>query len=235
VEDAPARAKRYVENLRAVLAKVEGARAAGEEWKVVELARSYLSDAEFYLEKGDFVTSIACSSYAEGLLDALSLMGIVEVEWPRQPRPRVLVGGVFEIIHPGHIHLLRRARELGRVIVVVARDSTVQRLKGRPPLLSEQQRLEVVRSIKYVDEAHLGSDPLDVEGTLLRLKPDIVLLGPDQGHIESLVRDAVERLGLCTRVLKLEGRVGDPSLSSSFILRKLCESARLQRPLGERA
>lgn len=218
--EAERRAWRYIENVRAALKQLEGAHL-GEASRVVERAEEYLRDAEYYLlERGDVLTSIACSSYAEGLLDALAMLGMAKLEWPRAERPRVLVGGAFEIIHPGHIYLLKQARELGRVIVVVARDSTVLKLKGRPPIVPEEQRLEVVKSLRYVDEAYLGNDPLDIEATLKALKPDIVLLGPDQNGLEPLVRSAVERLRLDVKVLKLEKRVQGVCLSSSEIARR---------------
>lgn len=224
--EAERRAQKYIANVKEALRQLEG-RDLGKASKLVEQAKKYLSDAEYYLEKRDLLTSIACSSYAEGLLDAIRLLEIAEVEWPRSERQRVLVGGAFEIIHPGHLHLLRKARDLGRVVVVVARDSTIQRLKGRPPLVPEQQRLEVVKSIRYVDEAYLGSDPLDIEGTLAALKPDIVLLGPDQDRIESLVKEAVARKGLNVKVLKLENRVQGEYLSSSEIIKRVASLLRL--------
>lgn len=221
---AEERARKYIENLRSALAGLEGV-DLGLAARVVEQAKSYLADAEFYLERGDVITSIACSSYAEGLLDALNLLGIARIEWPRGPRPTVIVGGAFEILHPGHLHLFREARKLGKVIVIVARDSTIEELKGRPPIVPEQQRLEVVKSIRYVDEAYLGSEPLDVEGTLLKFKPDVIVLGPDQDHLEKLVREAIARLNLSTQVIKLKNRVGDSNFSSSFIAKRLLERA----------
>jgi len=217
--EAAARARRYIVNVEGALRQLEG-QDLGSASALVEQAKRYLSDAEYYLEKGDVVTSVACSSYAEGLLDALRLLGIAKVEWPRSERPRVLVGGAFEIIHPGHLHLLRKARELGRVVVVVARDSTIRKLKGRPPVVPEQQRLEVVRSLRYVDEAYLGNDPLDIESTLKTLKPDIVLLGPDQDRIKALVEEAAARAGLNVKVLKLENRIQGAYLSTSEIMRR---------------
>lgn len=220
--EAVERARRYVENLRVALIGLEG-EVPEQAARVIEQARSYLSDAEFYLEKGDSVTSIACSSYAEGLLDALNLLNVTRIEWPRKPRPTVIVGGAFEILHPGHLHLLKQAREMGRVIVIVARDSTIQKLKGRPSIIPEQQRLEVVRSIRYVDEAYLGSEPLDVEGVLLRFKPDVILLGPDQDYMETLVKEAVSRLNLSLRIMKLKNRVGSENFSSSMIFKRLSE------------
>jgi FAD synthetase len=93
-------------------------------------------------------------------------------------------------------------------------------LKGRPPVVPEQQRLEVVRSLRYVDEAYLGNDPLDIESTLKTLKPDIVLLGPDQDRIKALVEEAVARAGLNVKVLKLENRIQGAYLSTSEIMRR---------------
>lgn len=221
MEAAIERAKKYIENLHAVMSTLELTSIPKDESRIIEYARDYLADAEFYLEKGDAVTSIACSSYAEGLLDALALLKKVKIEWPREARPRVLVGGAFEIIHPGHLHLLRRAKELGKVIVIVARDSTIQKLKGRPPIVPEHQRLEVVKSIRYVDEAYLGNDPLDIESTLLKLKPNIILLGPDQDYIEKIVKESLYNLNLNIKILKLQERIGDFNFSSSTIIRKL--------------
>ncbi|RLF13769.1 MAG: DUF357 domain-containing protein, partial [Thermoprotei archaeon] len=60
---------------------------------------------------------------------------------------KVLVAGVFDLIHPGHLFFLQCAKELGEVYVVVARDSTVERIKGRRPVVPEDQRLEVVRQL----------------------------------------------------------------------------------------
>lgn len=203
------RARRYIENLKSVLAELKAAGSCG---RVVRLAETYLRDAEYYYSVGDYVTSIACSSYAEGLLDALREMGLIKFKWPRgfQRERRVLVGGVFEIIHPGHIHFLKEASKLGKVVVVVARDDTVRRLKGREPIVPEKQRLEVVRSIRYVAEAYLGEPGLDIEKTLRRVRPDIVFLGPDQNFLE----ERLKRLGVPYAKLGRR-READGSLNSS--------------------
>ena len=96
---------------------------------------------------------------------------------------RVLVTGCFDIIHPGHVHLLKEAAKLGDVFVIVARDSTIERYKKVKPIIPENQRLEVVKSIKYVSDAALGSEGNGNQGYLqyaLSLKPDIIFLGPNQ-------------------------------------------------------
>ena len=96
---------------------------------------------------------------------------------------RVLVTGCFDIIHPGHIHLLKEAAKLGDVFVIVARDSTIERYKKEKPIVPEQQRLEVIKSIKFVSDAVLGSEGNGNQGYLqfaLTLKQDIIFLGPNQ-------------------------------------------------------
>ena len=118
------------------------------------------------------------------------------------PERRVLVAGVFDIIHPGHLYLLWRAKELGRVIVVVARDSTAEKVKGRRPIIPESQRLEVVRNLKPVDEAVLGHEG-DMLKVVEEVKPDIILLGPNQPFDEEQLRRELERRGLRVEVRRL--------------------------------
>ena len=108
---------------------------------------------------------------------------------------KVLVAGTWDIIHPGHIALLSKAKEIGQVIVVVARDSTVKRIKGREPIIPEDQRLMVVRSLKQVDEAVLGYECEDLIKIVLNIKPDIILLGPNQPISEYEIRKRLDQEG----------------------------------------
>lgn len=115
---------------------------------------------------------------------------------------RVMVAGVFDLIHPGHLYLLKKAKEMGRVVVVVARDSTVEKVKGKKPVVPEEQRLEVILSLKPVDEAVLGH-----EGDLLKIveeiEPDIILLGPNQPFDEEVLREELKERGLGVEVVRL--------------------------------
>ncbi len=91
----------------------------------------------------------------------------------------VLTGGVFDILHPGHIAMLEEARSHGDVlVVVVARDSVIRKRK-KIPVNTEDDRLLVVSSLKHVDAAILGSTRSYAE-TLERIRPDVVSLGYDQ-------------------------------------------------------
>ena len=70
----------------------------------------------------------------------------------------VLAGGVFDIIHPGHISTLNAAKSLGDVlVVVVATDNTAVKMKKRTPIHSQEQRQELVNSLKMVDLCLIGT------------------------------------------------------------------------------
>lgn len=119
----------------------------------------------------------------------------------------VLVGGVFDILHPGHVEFLRRAKSLagkdGKLVVLVARDSTVERIEGRRPVMPEDARKFLLENLKPVDEVMLGLDPPSVDGVLAIVKPDIVVLGYDQDRLEKEVREAAERLGLNVKTVRM--------------------------------
>ncbi|MEM0364563.1 MAG: adenylyltransferase/cytidyltransferase family protein [Candidatus Nitrosocaldus sp.] len=127
----------------------------------------------------------------------------------------VLTGGVFDIIHPGHIHTLRAAKSLGDLLVVViARDSTVERLKGKKPLHDEGKRRELVASIRFVDLAIIGHES-DIFKTVEVVKPDVIALGYDQVHEEQFISKECQRRGLKAHIVRLTSPI--PDLKSSLI------------------
>lgn len=96
---------------------------------------------------------------------------------------RVLVSGCFDLLHAGHIAFFKTAASYGKVYVSVGRDDNLLLLKGKKPFFSQEERLFIVRSIKFIEEAFLatGSGMLDFEPDLKRLKPDIFIVNED-GH-----------------------------------------------------
>lgn len=188
--------------------------------EVLNLAKSYRDDAEYYLNVGDLPTALACISYAEGLLDALRIMGLVNISWTRKKPKKVLVAGTFDIIHAGHIRFLREAWKLGLVYAVVARDRNVQKFKGRLPIMPEDMRLEVVSSIKYVYKALLGDDA-DLLKPVERVRPDIIFLGPDQPMDEEFLKRELERRGIKAEVVRMPRREGPEIASSTLIIKEI--------------
>ncbi len=227
--DPRKRVQAYIENVELALEKLGELEEPYA--RLTRLARMYAEDARYYLEKGDVFTALACIAYAEGLVDALRHLGVARIEWEPLSklleRPRVAVAGTFDILHPGHIHLLREAWKRGRVYVIVARDETVERMKGRPPVVPEEQRLAVVSAVRYVAEARLG-DKKDYLKPIEEIRPHIVLLGPDQWPDEARLEEELRMRGVDARVERLPERIECPLCSSTRIA---CRAARL---LGER-
>lgn len=225
LEDVHIRLRTYIDMVEKVLKTLKVLNSSKEVSDIVRLASLYLSDAKYYFSVGDYVTSLSCVAYSEGLLDALRLTGNVEFEWVREKPKKVLVGGTFDLLHPGHIHYLREAHERGLVYAVIARDSVVRRVKGREPIFDEKTRLTLVSSLKYVYEAMLG-DEEDFMKPVIRVKPDVILLGPDQPIDEHALTRNSEKLGMNVTVERLKERVRGRLMSTTDIikevLRKYC-------------
>ncbi len=134
----------------------------------------------------------------------------------------VLAGGVFDIIHPGHIHTLNAARALGDVlVVVVATDNTAMRMKKRKPLHSQEQRQELVNSLKMVDLSLVGKED-DIFKTVNLVRPQIIALGYDQVHQEKFIIEGCKRIDLDAKVARLQSPI--PDSSSSKIEKEYGES-----------
>lgn len=127
----------------------------------------------------------------------------------------VLSGGVFDIIHPGHISTLNAAKALGDVlVVVVATDNTSEKMKKRKPLHSQEQRQELVNSLSMVDLCLVGQEA-DIFKTVNRVRPQIIALGYDQVHQEKFITDGCKRINLDAKVARLQSPT--PEISSSKI------------------
>ena len=135
----------------------------------------------------------------------------------------VLVGGVFDLLHVGHIHTLKSAKLLGDVlIIVVATDSTVSNLKkNRKIYHDEKSRLELVSSIKFVDKAVIGRKK-SIYDTVEFVRPDIIALGYDQTHDEIAMKKNCLDRGLNLDVVRLSSPI--PELKSSLIKSELGNS-----------
>jgi len=140
----------------------------------------------------------------------------------------VLASGTFDLLHYGHVKYLEEAKKIGgknaELIVIVARDSTVKKRKGRKTVMPEDQRRSLVEALKVVDEAILGYEDFDMIKVVEKTNPDIIAVGHDQSDIEREVRKALVKKGIAIQVVRV-GRFGKDELnSSSKIKRKIIES-----------
>jgi cytidyltransferase-like protein len=134
----------------------------------------------------------------------------------------VLAGGVFDIIHPGHIHTLNAAKKLGDVlVVVVATDNTAVKMKKRKPLHTQEQRQELVNSLIMVDLCLIGQED-NIFKTVNHVKPQIIALGYDQTHQEKSITEGCKKIKLDAKVARLQSPI--PDSSSSKIQKEYGES-----------
>ena len=134
----------------------------------------------------------------------------------------VLAGGVFDIIHPGHISTLNAAKTLGDVlVVVVATDNTAVKMKKRRPIHSQEQRKELVNSLSVVDLCLIGQEN-DIFKTVNLVKPQIIALGYDQVHQEQFITEGCKKIKLDAKVARLQSPI--PESSSSKIEKEYGES-----------
>jgi len=130
----------------------------------------------------------------------------------------VLATGVFDLLHLGHVRFLEDAKKAGGegavLVVVVARDSTTEKLKGKKPIMNEEQRRALVESLKVVDRAVLGYEGLDIGEVILEIEPDVIALGWDQADIEQKVAAYLKEHQLPIFVVRVR-KFGENSLDSS--------------------
>jgi cytidyltransferase-like protein len=132
----------------------------------------------------------------------------------------VLAGGVYDILHLGHLAVLTEAKTHGDVlVVVVATDVTVETLKGRRPVFPEEDRRALVESLKPVDAAILGYEDVGMgyEQVIDEVKPDIIALGYDQDTLARTITELVKRKGLKIEIVRLSKFDKEKYLSSSAI------------------
>jgi FAD synthetase len=150
-------------------------------------------------------------------------MACAEGENSGKKRKVVLASGVFDLLHLGHVRYLEEAKKAGgenaELIVIVARDSTVEKRKGYRPVIPENQRRALVESLKVVDEAVLGYEEFDIGKVIEKIKPDVIAVGHDQDGMEKAVKDYIRDKGLKIKVVRI-GKFSEDELDSSSKIRQ---------------
>jgi FAD synthetase len=130
----------------------------------------------------------------------------------------VIASGVFDLLHLGHVRFLEDAKKAGgrnaELIVIIAKDTTAEKMKGKKPIMSEDQRKALVESLRVVDKAVLGYEGLDIGEVIEKIKPDVIALGYDQAEMEREVKDYLAGHKLPVSVVQI-GKFGENNLDSS--------------------
>ena len=134
----------------------------------------------------------------------------------------VFTGGVYDIIHPGHIHTLKNSKQEGDLLIVsIARDNRVIKIKGRKPINNEKMRTILVSAIRYVDFTVLGSKG-DIFGIVKKIKPNVISIGYDQTHQINELKKRVKINNLNIKIKKLDSPI--PHVKSSDLRTKYKKS-----------
>jgi rfaE bifunctional protein nucleotidyltransferase chain/domain len=141
-------------------------------------------------------------------------------EWKRAGKIVVFTNGCYDILHPGHVRLLERARSLGDLLILALNtDSSVRRLKGPGrPLIPEQQRAELVAALQAVDAVTFFDEDTPRE-LIAAVLPDILVKGADWAHWIA-GREEVEAAGGKVLALSLEPGYSTTGIVEEILSRK---------------
>ena len=144
---------------------------------------------------------------------------------------KVMATGTFDLLHMGHIYYLKEAKKLGdKLVTVIARDSTVRKLKHEP-VTPEDMRLNIIKELRMVDEAVLGHED-DMYATVEDIKPDIIALGFDQIHDEKKIKQELKKRNINVKVSRLPKYSGMEDLNGTRrIIRKIISAYEFQKSM----
>jgi FAD synthetase len=146
---------------------------------------------------------------------------------------KVMATGTFDLLHMGHIYYLREAKKLGdTLVVVVATDNTVRKLKHEP-ITPQEIRVNLIRELKMVDEAYLGHED-DIYRIVEEIKPDIIALGFDQIHDETTIKNELKKRKLHAKVVRLPKYEGGSDLEGTRrIIQKVIAAHEFQKKMQQ--
>jgi len=144
---------------------------------------------------------------------------------------KVMATGTFDLLHMGHIYYLKEAKKLGdTLVVVVATDSTVRKLKHEP-ITPQEIRLSLIKELKIVDEAYLGHED-DIYAIVEEIKPDIIALGYDQIHDETAIQNELKKRKLQAKIVRLPKYEGGSDLEGTRrIIQKVVAAHEFQKKM----
>jgi D-beta-D-heptose 7-phosphate kinase/D-beta-D-heptose 1-phosphate adenosyltransferase len=139
----------------------------------------------------------------------------------RQSRKRlVITNGCFDLLHPGHLHLLEKASSFGdALLVAINTDRSVCEMKGENrPIIPQQERAEVLDALESVDYVACFDEPTPRE-LIAALRPDVLVKGADWSTHQIVGRGEVEATGGNVVRIDLE-----PGFSTTAIIETIINS-----------
>jgi D-beta-D-heptose 7-phosphate kinase/D-beta-D-heptose 1-phosphate adenosyltransferase len=147
----------------------------------------------------------------------------IRMEEARERREKVVfTNGCFDLLHVGHLHLLQRARAFGDLLVVgINDDESIRKLKGPGrPLITQEQRAEILASLRFVDHVTIFSEPTPLR-VLRAVRPDVLVKGGDYSLKQVIGKKWVENNGGRVELVPLL-----PGFSTSSLISAILNSER---------
>jgi FAD synthetase len=130
----------------------------------------------------------------------------------------VIIFGVFDGVHEGHLEFIKQARIHGeRLVAIVARDSVVEKLKGKTPLNTEEFRIKMLLDVPEIDLVLLGDIEEGTYHAVKEIKPDVIYLGYDQHALSENLTKAMED-GVFPKTEIIFGKAHQPEIYHSSLL-----------------
>ncbi len=117
-----------------------------------------------------------------------------------------MVFGTFDGVHKGHLNFFKQAKKLARnpfLIVSVARDKNVLKIKGRLPFLNEKKRLALIKKYEIADKVVLSGIKNHIPH-IIKEKPDIIALGYDQKEYVRNLKKDLKNKGILVKIVRLK-------------------------------
>jgi glycerol-3-phosphate cytidylyltransferase len=97
----------------------------------------------------------------------------------KQKQTIVYTGGTFDLFHAGHVNFLRQCKKIGKVIIALNTDEFIKEFKGKSPIMTYQERHDVLLSCRYVDEVIKNISGADSKPSIISVMPDFIIVGDD--------------------------------------------------------
>lgn len=139
------------------------------------------------------------------------------------PAKTVTIFGVFDGIHEGHLAFIKEAKALGdKLMAIVARDSEVERIKGKKPVSNEVLRINALLKVDDIDQVFLGDAEQGTYKIVQEVKPHVIFLGYDQQALFDNLTEAIKN-GILPEIELIYGQAHKPEVFKSSILNKTNE------------
>lgn len=145
----------------------------------------------------------------------------------KQAKKLVMAFGTFDYLHAGHENFLKQAKQQGDfLLVVLARDNTVQSVKGQAPLHNENQRLKNLKKTGWANQVILGNHT-NKHQVILKYKPAVIALGYDQFVFTQTLQKTLIENNLNSEIVRLEAYF--PQVYKSSLLKQKLQSTKNEK------